>query len=77
MNHVTTQVLVSAISRRPCYVFATATMEAKAGGTKPRVRWADRILTPTLTPTPTPTPTLTLIPTLTLTRYGAAFRPEA
>ena len=36
-----TQVLVSAISRRPCYVFATATMEAKAGGAKRAVRWAD------------------------------------
>ena len=60
------QVLVSAISRRPCYVLATATMEAKAGGTKPRVRSAELI----------PTPTLALTLTLTVTRCAGQTHPR-
>ena len=35
-------VLTSSVARRPCYVFATATMEAKAGGAKRAgVKWAE------------------------------------
>ena len=34
-------VLVSAITRRPCYILSTATMEARAGGARKGVRWSD------------------------------------